>query len=147
MLILSSNVLLELINRRLDCWMYILWIIQRQFFIGNLVSKIPVLRVSKMISIRTLNFLLLITAFFYFVTCPTVHTFGEDIKHDLLPKIEVEELQKKTKKGLDLNFSKLSQNSHSNVFHHTTNVQEFSMYSSQCFIPNLSILSTIKLIL
>ena len=81
------------------------------------------------------------------MTCPTVHTFNEDIKHDLLPKIEVENLQEKTKKGLDLNFSKLSLTSYSNLFHHTGNVKEFSINLSQCFIPNLPILSTIKLIL
>jgi len=100
-----------------------------------------------MISVRTLNFLLLITAFFYLVTCPTVHTFNEDITHDLLFKIEAEKLQKNTKEGLDLNFSKLSQTSHSNFFHHTRNVQKFSIYLSHCSIPNLTILSTIKLIL
>ena len=99
-------------------------------------------------SLRTLNFLLLITAFFYFVTCPTVHTFGENIKHDLLLEVEVEKLQKKTKQGLDLNFSKLSENSYSNFLHHTENIiKEFSIHLSQCFIPNLPILSTIKLIL
>ena len=100
-----------------------------------------------MISIRALNFLLLATAFFYFVTCPTVHIFGETIKHDLLPKIEAEKLKEKTEKKLDLNFFKLSPTSHSNLFHHTTNVQEFTIHSSQYFIPNLSILSTIRLIL
>ena len=100
-----------------------------------------------MISIRTLNFLLLITAFFYFVTCPTVHTFDEYIRHDLLPKIEVEKLQGKTKKGLDLNFSELSQNIHSNLFHHVRTPQKLIIFSSSHFTLNLAILSAIRLIL
>ena len=100
-----------------------------------------------MVLARRLNFLLLTTAFFYFVTCPTVHIFGENIKHDLLPKIEEELQGGKIKKELDLNLLKLSPTSHSNLFHHTRNIEEYSIYSSQCFIPNLSILSTIKLIL
>jgi hypothetical protein len=100
-----------------------------------------------MISLKTLNSLLFVTAFFYFVSCPTVHTYGEDSKHDFLPKIEAEKLEKKTKNGLDLNSHKLSQNSHANLFHHTRNVKEFSIYSSPCFTSHLSILSTIRLIL
>jgi hypothetical protein len=79
--------------------------------------------------------------------CPTVHAFGEDIKHDLLPKTEAKKLQKETGRKVDLSFFKLSPTSHPNLFHHTTNVQEYAIYSSQYFIPNLSILSIIKLIL
>ena len=100
-----------------------------------------------MISIRALNLLLLATAFFYFVTCPTVHIFSENTKHDLLPKIEEELQGGKIKKELDLNLFKLSPTSHSNLFHHTMNIEEYSIYSSQWFIPNLSILSTIRLIM
>jgi hypothetical protein len=100
-----------------------------------------------MTSIRALNRLLFVTAFFYFVTCPTVHSFGENIKHDLLPKIEAEKLQEKTKKRLDLNFPELSQNSHSNLFHHVRTAQELILFSSSHFTLNLTILSTIRLIL
>ena len=97
--------------------------------------------------IRTFHYLLLVTALFYFLTCPTVHKYGEDVQHDLLPKIEVEELKTKTKKGLDLNFVKLSQDSYSKLFHYRENAKEFLIDLSQRFIPNLPILSTTRLIM
>lgn len=100
-----------------------------------------------MILIRILHFSLLIIAFFYFVACPTVHAFGEDIKHDLLPEIELKKLEKKTAKELGENFFKLSQNSHFNFFHHVRNVQELLLFFSSRFTLNLAILSTIRLIL
>ena len=100
-----------------------------------------------MISVKILNRLLLVITFFFFVTCPTVHTLGEDVRHDIAVQIEVEELQKETEKGVDLSFFKLFPTSHPNLFHHTTNVQEYEIYSSQYFMPKSSILSTIKLIL
>ena len=100
-----------------------------------------------MISARRLNFLLLITAFFYFVTCPSIHTFGEEVKHDLEPKVEVEKLEKKTKKGLGIYFSQLSQNIHTNFFHHTLIKPDFLICSASCFTSHLSILAAIRLIL
>ena len=100
-----------------------------------------------MILARILSFLLLVMAVFSFLMCPTVHTFGEDIKHDLLPKINTEELKEKTERKLNLNFCKLSPTNHSNLLHHTINLQEFIIHSSQYFIPHLSIMETIKLIL
>ena len=89
---------------------------------------LPFFGFNQVISIRTSVTLLLVTAFYHFATCPTVHMFGEDIKHDLLPKIEADELQKETAKEVGLSFFKLSPTSHSNPFHHTRNTEEYSIY-------------------
>ena len=98
-----------------------------------------------MFSMNTLFFLLFVTAIFYFLSCPTVHSFGENIKHDVVLKIE--EAEKKTKKISDLNYSKVSQKNFSNLLHPTKKIKKYSIPLIQLFTLNLSILSTIRLIL
>jgi hypothetical protein len=79
--------------------------------------------------------------------CPAVHNLGDNIKHDLIPKVGAEKLQKDFKKGFNVTFSKLSNNTQPGFFTQSRTAQEISNLSSSHFTLSLSTLSTIRLIL
>jgi hypothetical protein len=79
--------------------------------------------------------------------CPAVHNLGDNIKHDLFPKVGAEKLKKDFKKGINVTFSKLSNNTQPGFFTQSRTAQELSTLSSSYLKLNPSILSTTRLIL
>ena len=91
--------------------------------------------------------ILFIAAFIYLVMCPAVHELSDNIRHDVALKVEAKILQKDLKKGFNDTFSKLSNNTQTGFFSQMRTVQELPIFSSAHSTLNLSILSTIRLIL
>ena len=112
----------------------------------NSLSRILILKVNCM-NLNKLFYSILIGAFIYLVMCPAVHNLGDNIKHDLFPKVEAEKLQNDFKKGFNVTFSKLSNNTQPGFFTQSRTAQELSNLTSSHFNLNLSTLSTTRLIL
>ena len=91
--------------------------------------------------------ILLIAAFIYLVMCPSVHELGGNIRHDVALKVGSKTLQKDFKKGFNFSFSKLSNDTQTGFFVQSMNTRELPIFSSSPSTLNLSILSTIRLIL
>ena len=91
--------------------------------------------------------ILLIAAFIYLVMCPAIHELDNNIRHDVVLKVEAKILQKDFKKGFNDTFSKLSNNIQTGIFSQSRTAQELPIFSSSHSTLNLSILSTTRLIL
>ena len=88
-----------------------------------------------------------IAAFIYLVICPAVHELGDNIKHDVALKVEAKKLQKDFKNSFNITPLKLSNNSQGRIFVQSMTAQEWTIFSTVYSTLNLSILSTIRLIL
>ena len=79
--------------------------------------------------------------------CPAVHELGDNIRHDVVLKAEAKILQKNFKKGFSFTPFKLFNNTQIGVFAQSKAAQKLPIFSPLYFTLNLSILSTIRLIL
>jgi len=91
--------------------------------------------------------ILSIFAFIYLVICPSIHELGNNIRHDVALKVEAKILQKNFEKGFSFTPLKLFNNTQAGVFVQSKTVQELPIFSSSNSTLNLSILSTIRLVL
>jgi len=79
--------------------------------------------------------------------CPAVHDFDDNIRYDLVRKIGVKKTQNNLKKGDNPTFLQLANNSQTTFLISTRTAQELPAFSSSYSTLNLSILSTVRLIL
>ena len=110
------------------------------------ISRTLILKINPM-NLNKIFYNILIAAFIYLVICPAVHNLGDNIKHDLCPKVGAEKLKKDFKKGFNVTFSKLSNITQPGFFIQSWTEQKLSNLSSFHFTLSLSTLSTIRLIL
>jgi hypothetical protein len=80
--------------------------------------------------------------------CPSIHELGDNIDHDAVFKVRAKTLRKNSTNGFSFTPFKLSNNNSLAVdYDQFTTKQYFSIFSSSNPTLNLSILSTIRLIL
>jgi len=79
--------------------------------------------------------------------CPSVHELGDDIRHDIVLKMETEILQKIFKKGFNLIALKSLSSTQTGVPVESKTPVKFPIHSSPHSTLTLFILSTIRLIL
>ena len=91
--------------------------------------------------------ILLIAAFVYLVMCPSVHELGDNIRHDIVYKVGTKTLQKDSKSGLNVYNLHLSTNAQNDSFIQYKDAQKHLFFSPPHTNLNLSILSTVRLIL
>jgi hypothetical protein len=91
--------------------------------------------------------ILVIFAFICFLICPSIQELGDNTKHDVVLKVRAKILRKNLTNGFSFTPFKLSNNSLAVDYDQFTTKQYFSIFSSSNPTLNLSILSTIRLIL
>jgi len=96
---------------------------------------------------KIFQYILFIAAFIYLVMCPAVHELGDNIKHYVALKLKAKILQKDFKNSFNITPLKLSNNSQGGIFVQPMTAQGWTIFSSLHSTLNLSILSTIRLIL
>ena len=98
-------------------------------------------------SFRNLFYGILIIALTYLLICPRVHKFSEIVKHDVLPKITADLVNKNIKKDVNLTFSKFSYYQKSLLKPQLKTIQVLFIFSSTHLTLNLAIVSTPILLL
>ena len=96
---------------------------------------------------KIFHIFLFIASFIYLLLCPSVHKLDDNIRHDVALKVETKILQKDFTNSFNLNPLKLSNNSQGGILVHSMTAQEWTIFSTVHSTLNLSILSTIRLIL
>ena len=96
---------------------------------------------------KLFHHILLIAAFVYLVMCPSVHELGDNIRHDFVYKVGTKTLQKDFKSGLNVTPSHLSNNAQNDSFVQLKDAQKHLFFSPLHSTLNLSILSTVRLVL
>ena len=96
---------------------------------------------------KIFHHILLITALVYLVMCPSVHELGDNIRHDFIYKVGTKTLQKNFKGGVNVTPLHLSNNTQNDSFVQLKDAQKLLTFSPPHSTLNLSILSTIRLIL
>jgi len=91
--------------------------------------------------------ILFIFTFICLITCPSIHELGDNIDHDAVFKVSAKTLRKNLTNGFSFTPFRLSNNSLAVDYDQFTTKQYFPIFSSSNPILNLSILSTIRLIL
>jgi len=89
---------------------------------------------------------ILIVGFSYLLTCPRVHKFSDIVKHDVLPKLIVEIINKYFKNS-NSTFSKFPYNHKHGFIPQLKALQEPFIFSSTHLDLNLAIVSTTRLLL
>ena len=79
--------------------------------------------------------------------CPSIHELGDNIDHDAVLKVRAKTLRKNLTNGFSFTPFKLSNYSLVDDYDRVTAKQYFPIFSSSNPTLNLSILSTIRLIL
>jgi hypothetical protein len=79
--------------------------------------------------------------------CPVAHDFDENIRHDLVRKVGVKKAQNNLKKGSNPTFFQLSNTIKTTFLICSRTKQELPIFLSSHPTLNLSILSTVRLIL
>ena len=96
---------------------------------------------------KLFHHMLLIAAFVYLVMCPSVQALGDNIRYDVVPKVGAQILQKDFKSGLNVTTLHLSNNAQNDSFVQLKDAQKHLFFSPPHSTLNLSILSTVRLIL
>ena len=96
---------------------------------------------------KLLHHILLIAAFVYLVMCPSVHELGDNIRHDFVYKVGTKTLQKDFRSGLNVTTLHLPNNTRNDIFGQSKDTQKLFFFSPPYSTLNLSILSTLRLIL
>ncbi len=91
--------------------------------------------------------ILLIAAFIYLVMCPAIHELDNNIRHDVALKVEAKIQQKNFQKGFNLIPLKIFHSTQTGFFVQSKTRQELPIFPPSQSTLNLSILSTIRLIL
>ncbi len=91
--------------------------------------------------------ILFIFTFICLIMCPSIHELGDNIKHDAVLKVRAKTLRNNLTNGFSFTPFKLSNYSLVDDYDRFTTKQYFLIFSSSNPILNLSILSTIRLIL
>ena len=96
---------------------------------------------------KLFHHILLIAAFAYLVMCPSVQALGDNIRHDFVYKVGTKTLQKDFKSGFNVTPLHLSNNNQNDIFVQCKDAQKLLTFPPPHSTLNLSILSTVRLIL
>jgi hypothetical protein len=96
---------------------------------------------------KLFHHILLIAAFVYLVMCPSVQALGDNIRHDFVYKVGTKILKKDFRSGLNVTPLHLSNNTRNDSFVQLKDAQKHLFFSPPNSTLNLSILSTVRLIL
>ena len=96
---------------------------------------------------RAIHHILFIVAFICLVMCPAVYDFDDNIRHDLVRKVGVKKTQNNLKKGGKTTPAQSPYNIQFVYCLQSRTIQELPILSSSHSVLNLSILSSIRLIL
>ena len=96
---------------------------------------------------KLIHHIMLIAAFVCLVMCPSAHALSDNIRLDFVYKVVKKTLQKDFKSGLNVTPLHLSNNTQNDVFVQYKDVEKLLIFSSSNPTLNLSILSTVRLIL
>jgi hypothetical protein len=104
-----------------------------------------------MVYVMTMNKLLhhtlLITAFVYLLMCPSAHALSDTTRHDVICKVVTKTLQKDFKGGVNVTTLHLPNNTRNDIFGQSKDTQKLLIISPPYSTLNLTILSTVRLIL
>ena len=95
---------------------------------------------------KLFHHILLIAAFVYLVMCPSAHALSDTIRHDIICKV-TKTLQKDFKSGMNVTTLHLPKNNQNDIFGQSKDTQKLLIFSPPYSTLNLSILSTVRLIL
>lgn len=79
--------------------------------------------------------------------CPSAQALGDNIRHDVVPKVGSKMIQKDFRSALNVNPLHLSSNTQADIFIQSKDAQKILTFSPPHSTLNLSILSTVRLIL
>jgi hypothetical protein len=102
---------------------------------------------NRMSACRIIHSILFLTAFIYLVMCPVVEDFGDNLRYDLVRKIGARKSQNNLKKFASPTFKQLPANIQTVCLSFSGNAREHLFFLSSYSFLNLSILSTVRLIL
>ena len=96
---------------------------------------------------KKLHNVLYLLAFVYLVMCPSVHQLSDIVRHDITPQFGKQLPHKTFKKGFNLTPFKFHNHTKTQDFIQCKTLEEIKLSPSLLSTVNLSILSTVKLIL
>ncbi len=96
---------------------------------------------------KAVHHILFIVAFICLIMCPAVYDLDDNIRHDLVRKIGVKKAQNNLKQGGKTTPTQSTCNFQFVSCLQSRTVQELPILSSSHFVLNLSILSSVRLIL
>ncbi len=96
---------------------------------------------------KIMHYFIFIFAFAYLIMCPSVHQIDENIRHDITVKVETKASKQNPKSNLAFNPLKIVNATREGISVHFRTLQELPVFLSLPSTLNLSMLSTIRLIL
>lgn len=96
---------------------------------------------------RAIQYILFIVAFTCLLMCPAVHSFGDNVRHDVVLKGAAKTIQKHIPKGGPATTAPLSCTLHTAFCLPSVTAQKLFIFPSSHADLNLSILSSVRLIL
>ena len=106
-----------------------------------------ILEANVVIFNKLCHHMLIIVAFVYFVMCPSVHELGDNIRYDVVYKAGTKTIQKEFKNDSSTTPFHVSNNDQKDIFVQTQDAQKLFFFLPPHPTLNLTILSTVRLIL
>ncbi len=96
---------------------------------------------------RAIPITTLIAAFIYLVMCPSIHEFGDTIRHDVIYKVDTKTLKKNHRSDLESASLSLLSEVQTDPFTSLQHARTLTPFRFPSLLATLSILPTVRLLL